>query len=99
MFVQTSSICLAPLSLAATYERAPAPKLADMADDSDPISLFQAWFAEAKTRESADPTAMALASADASGVVRTNTSAGSGAISVLPQHTVMKGDAYPLHAT
>lgn len=48
-------------------ERAPALKLADMADDSDPISLFQAWFAEAKTRESADPTAMALASADASG--------------------------------
>jgi hypothetical protein len=40
----------------------------------------------------------ALASEDASGVVRTNTSAGSGAVSVLPQHNVMKGDAYPLHA-
>ena len=38
-----------------------------MADDSDPIALFQAWFAEAKTRESADVTAMALATADASG--------------------------------
>jgi hypothetical protein len=40
----------------------------------------------------------ALASEDASGVVRTNTSAGSGAVSVLPQHNAMKGDAYPLHA-
>ena len=38
-----------------------------MADDSDPIALFQAWFAEAKARESADPTAMAVATADASG--------------------------------
>jgi pyridoxamine 5'-phosphate oxidase len=38
-----------------------------MADDPDPIALFQAWFAEAKARESADPTAMALATADASG--------------------------------
>jgi hypothetical protein len=40
----------------------------------------------------------ALASADASGGIRTNTSAGSGVVSVLPQHNVMKGDAYPLHA-
>jgi hypothetical protein len=39
-----------------------------------------------------------LASADASGGIRTNTSAGSGVVSVLPQHIVMKGDAYPLHA-
>jgi pyridoxamine 5'-phosphate oxidase len=38
-----------------------------MTDDSDPIALFQSWFAEAKTRESGDPTAMALATADASG--------------------------------
>ena len=38
-----------------------------MADDSDPNALFQAWFAEAKARESADPTAMALATADAAG--------------------------------
>jgi hypothetical protein len=40
----------------------------------------------------------ALANVDASGGIRTNTSAGSGAVSVLPQHNVMKGDAYPLHA-
>jgi pyridoxamine 5'-phosphate oxidase len=38
-----------------------------MADDSDPIALFQTWFAEAKARESADPTAMALATANPSG--------------------------------
>jgi pyridoxamine 5'-phosphate oxidase len=38
-----------------------------MADDSDPIALFQSWFEEAKARESADVTAMALATADASG--------------------------------
>jgi pyridoxamine 5'-phosphate oxidase len=38
-----------------------------MADDSDPIFLFQAWFTEAKARESADVTAMALATADSSG--------------------------------
>ena len=42
-------------------------KPAVMVDDSDPNALFQAWFAEAKTRESADPTAMALATADESG--------------------------------
>ena len=38
-----------------------------MTEDSDPTTLFQTWFAEAKARESADPTAMALATADASG--------------------------------
>jgi pyridoxamine 5'-phosphate oxidase len=38
-----------------------------MTDDSDPNALFQTWFAEAKGRESADPTAMALATANSSG--------------------------------
>jgi pyridoxamine 5'-phosphate oxidase len=38
-----------------------------MTEDSDPTALFQTWFAEAKARESADPTAVALATADASG--------------------------------
>lgn len=33
----------------------------------DPISLFQAWFSEAKASEINDPDAMALATADASG--------------------------------
>ena len=45
----------------------PARRPADMTEDSDPIALFQAWFAEAKTRETADPTAVALATADSSG--------------------------------
>jgi pyridoxamine 5'-phosphate oxidase len=34
---------------------------------SDPMRLFQEWFAEARDREKADPTAMALATADATG--------------------------------
>jgi pyridoxamine 5'-phosphate oxidase len=33
----------------------------------DPISLFEEWFAAARTAEGDDPTAMALATADASG--------------------------------
>lgn len=33
----------------------------------DPIRLFQEWFAEARDREKSDATAMALATADASG--------------------------------
>lgn len=36
-------------------------------DVQDPIALFHAWFAEAKEKESGDPTAMALATADAHG--------------------------------
>ncbi len=37
------------------------------AEDSDPVSLFRAWFDEAKSREAGDATAMALATAGASG--------------------------------
>ena len=33
----------------------------------DPMPLFQEWFAEARDREQDDPTAMALATADATG--------------------------------
>ncbi len=33
----------------------------------DPMRLFQEWFAEARDREQDDPTAMALATADATG--------------------------------
>ena len=33
----------------------------------DPLSLFEAWFAEAKASEPSDPEAMALATADAQG--------------------------------
>src|SRR3954454_12798679 len=33
----------------------------------DPLSLFDAWLAEARGREPNDPTAMALATADAAG--------------------------------
>jgi len=33
----------------------------------DPLRLFQEWFAEARDRETSDATAMALATADASG--------------------------------
>ena len=33
----------------------------------DPIVRFQEWYAEAHAREAADPTAMSLATADATG--------------------------------
>jgi pyridoxamine 5'-phosphate oxidase len=35
--------------------------------EQDPFGLFQEWLAEARERETADPTAMALATADATG--------------------------------
>ena len=40
----------------------------DFAESGDPIALFKAWFAEAKTAEPNDPDAMALATVDASGL-------------------------------
>ena len=39
----------------------------DTVEDADPIALFHAWFAAARTSEAGDPTAMALATADPSG--------------------------------
>jgi pyridoxamine 5'-phosphate oxidase len=39
-----------------------------MAQDQDPIELFQSWLAEAHEREPDDPTAMTLATADADGI-------------------------------
>ena len=39
-----------------------------MAQDQDPIELFQGWLAEAHEREPDDPTAMTLATADADGI-------------------------------
>jgi len=45
-----------------------APREGHQADaDQDPIALFQAWLAEARQSEPNDPTAMALATADATG--------------------------------
>lgn len=40
----------------------------DFTESSDPIALFAAWFAEAKTAEPNDPDAMALATVDAAGL-------------------------------
>ena len=45
-----------------------APESGDIAPTDEPIELFRAWFAEAKTREPNDPDAMALATVDASGL-------------------------------
>jgi len=40
----------------------------DFTESSEPLALFEAWFAEAKTSEPADPNAMALATVDADGL-------------------------------
>jgi pyridoxamine 5'-phosphate oxidase len=40
----------------------------DFTQSSDPLALFEAWFAEAKAAEPNDPEAMALATVDASGL-------------------------------
>ena len=45
-----------------------APESGDIAPTDEPIELFRAWFAEAKTREPNDPDAMALATVDSSGL-------------------------------
>ena len=46
----------------------PVIKLATMAEINDPIAHFQSWLAEADISEPNDPTSMALATADGSGV-------------------------------
>lgn len=40
----------------------------DFTESSDPMALFEAWFAEAKAAELNDPEAMALATVDAAGL-------------------------------
>ncbi|PZO78925.1 MAG: pyridoxamine 5'-phosphate oxidase [Mesorhizobium amorphae] len=40
----------------------------DFSGESDPMALFNTWFAEAKEREINDPNALALATVDASGL-------------------------------
>ena len=40
----------------------------DFTESSDPMALFEAWFAEAKAAEPNDPEAMALATVDATGL-------------------------------
>jgi pyridoxamine 5'-phosphate oxidase len=47
------------------YTTPPGP---DFADESDPFSLFEAWFADAGKHEPNDPNAMALATVDPSGL-------------------------------
>jgi pyridoxamine 5'-phosphate oxidase len=41
--------------------------MGDFTEATEPFSLFEAWFAEAKAAESSDPHAMALATVDPSG--------------------------------
>lgn len=43
-------------------------KSRDFTESGDPLALFEAWFAEAKTAELNDPEAMALATVDATGL-------------------------------
>lgn len=40
----------------------------DFTESADPLVLFEAWFAEAKTAEPNDPEAMSLATVDAAGL-------------------------------
>lgn len=44
------------------------PQAGDFTAAEEPFALFEAWFAEAKTREPNDPEAMALATVDAAGL-------------------------------
>ena len=44
------------------------PQAADFASATEPFTLFEAWFDEAKLHEPNDPNAMALATADADGL-------------------------------
>ena len=44
------------------------PQAADFMDESEPFSLFERWFADAKRSEINDPEGMAVASADADGM-------------------------------
>jgi pyridoxamine 5'-phosphate oxidase len=44
------------------------PQSADFTDAAEPFALFDAWFADACAHEPNDPNAMALATADASGL-------------------------------
>lgn len=45
----------------------PPPDDAALFAENEPFALFERWFAEARAKESADPNAMALATADADG--------------------------------
>jgi pyridoxamine 5'-phosphate oxidase len=45
-----------------------APKAGDFFSSADPMALFATWFAEAEAHEINDPNAMALATADTSGL-------------------------------
>ncbi|MGZ8362265.1 MAG: pyridoxamine 5'-phosphate oxidase [Caulobacteraceae bacterium] len=47
---------------------AAGPQIEDMAAPDEPLSLFAAWFEEAKAKEPNDPNAMALATVDAAGM-------------------------------
>lgn len=53
--------------LAAASYRPHSDRVTDAAVHDDPLTWFQAWFEEAKRDESFDPTAMALATVDATG--------------------------------
>jgi pyridoxamine 5'-phosphate oxidase len=44
------------------------PQAGDFAEASEPFGLFESWFAEATAHEPNDPNAMALATADTSGM-------------------------------
>jgi pyridoxamine 5'-phosphate oxidase len=50
-----------------------APQAGDFAQASEPIGLFEAWFAEAREHELNDPNAMALATVDATGAPNVRT--------------------------
>ncbi len=54
--------------MAVSTSNSPAAGLMELQECEDPIELFQDWFSAACDREVSDPTAMALATADARGV-------------------------------
>ena len=59
---------LHPMTKEPDYDFYTGPQAEDFGDADDPIALFETWMAEAEAHEPNDPNAMALATADESGL-------------------------------
>lgn len=57
-----------PTPTDAEYEASQAANAVEIFDQDDPFALFRTWLADAKKKEPNDPNAMALATADETGL-------------------------------